>query len=565
MYFQNIPSTLSCLDHIKFLDLGMSCLVDQNTSLIAQNNIFLVESNFKTFFLRIEDEVLNYEIALLKTLKADNLVLKLYKHKVLQGRFAGIYHFVSNQNTLYKRIMNDTMGIYDILSYMQTIIRIVSIIFDGRNPQNEFLKINIMPSNLLIVDEEPYALKLITVIPRVEHSSDILSAPEDTVKTHGVDQKATHVYYLGKVFYFMLFQKYPDINETFFKQFLEVIRTKQIEGNSHESEILLLIRNMLNNSMVDRPGIVEVSERIKNLQQSQTYFLKSIQHNLVWKYQNMKNEIDYEMLRQTVGEDKIEELNSIQNSKLKCNFDTVIQLIQKRSKAVQRIEINHRRYLDELQTQKSSTFVKLNKAILEKYQKMNIYSTFMNQQLVADNYYKDTVGLNHDFEIADLLFTQMGKTHSHGTISAAFQFEYDLKDLISIVYDMLDGSFVNKNRIMVNPNTLKIYQPEEIEEQIQKGTNLEKINDVFLYLLKRDLEHILESQKVSEHNTIQQEAHSTTEGFFTVLSNDWPFLVIFIVSFTLCFVFLSILILKRVRIEVYKRAEFNTYVDLSSS
>ena len=329
MYFKSTPNSLSCFNHVKFMDLGMSCLEDQNEYLVTQKSMYLVESNFQTFFLRIEDNVLNYEISLLKTLKSDNLVLKLIKHKVIQGRFAGIYHFVGNQDTLYNGLMKTDMGIYDKLSYMETIVKMVSTILDGRNPQNPLLRVNILPSNLLMVDEEPYALKLITVLPHSKLAKLVLSAPEDTLKTHGVDGKASHVYLLGKIFYFMFFDHYPTINDQFFVKFLKVIEAEQIQGNTHQTEIFLLIRRMLNNSMVDRPGIMEVLEQIKSLRHGGTYFLKGIHHYMVWKYQNMKNEIDYEMLRQTIGEDKIEELNKNDHSRLNTNVDTLLQLLQK--------------------------------------------------------------------------------------------------------------------------------------------------------------------------------------------------------------------------------------------
>lgn len=564
MYFKSTPNSLSCFNHVKFMDLGMSCLEDQNQYLVTQKSMYLVESNFQTFFLRIEDNVLNYEISLLKTLKSDNLVLKLIKHKVIQGRFAGIYHFVGNQDTLYNGLMKTDMGIYDKLSYMETIVKMVSTILDGRNPQNPLLRVNILPSNLLMVDEEPYALKLITVLPHSKLAKLVLSAPEDTLKTHGVDGKASHVYLLGKIFYFMFFDHYPTINDQFFVKFLKVIEAEQIQGNTHQTEIFLLIRRMLNNSMVDRPGIMEVLEQIKSLRHGGTYFLKGIHHYMVWKYQNMKNEIDYEMLRQTIGEDKIEELNKNDHSRLNTNVDTLLQLLQKKNIMLSRIKkMRDKQKILNGGLINVSKFIDVNNAMIQKRKQFNVYMEFLSQELMSDINIIDKFGMIDDFETSDLLFVSISKPHGHDPLSTAFQFEYDLKDLMEIAREIIEGTFYNSRSILVNAKTLEVFKVAEEGEKVKGVENLEKINDLFLFLLKEDLENILKVEKEKMRSIVMKEEHEPPKGFFVVLSSSWPFLVIFIVSFALIFVFLSILILKRVKIEVFKRCEFNTYVDFS--
>lgn len=567
IYFETAPNMLSCFNHVKFLDLGMSCLEEQNKYLTTQKNLYLVESNFQTFYMRIEDKVTNYEISLMKTLKEDNLVLKLIKHKVVNGRFAGIYHYVGNQQTLYNGIMDQEMTIYDKLGYMEKILKIVSTILDGRNTQNSSLKINILPSNLLMVDEEPYALKLIEVKPTTFIAQQVLITPEDQQNSHVVDQKATHVYFLGKVFYFLFFKKYPVLEDNqFFQNFLQTIQQEQINGDQHLVEIFLLIRRMLNNSMVDRPGLMEVFENIKSMRSSHTYWLLGFQYDFFWTYQNMKNEINYELIRHNVGEDKIAEFDTDDHSKLNSKMKHLLKKMdQRKHNVINRIDKNRKLIRKSSSILNNLVLFNVNKMLEKKIKKLKIYNLFMDQTLQNDVHPNDKFGMLNDFELSDLFFKEMGKTHTHGPLSATFQFEYDLKDLMEIAQEVIKSNFINDNSIYIDVHDLTVYQPETEDDPIipnNQITKYERLNDVFLYLLKNDMENILEVDKIRQHSLELKEDHHEPTGFFEAMTQHWPFIVIFIVSLSLCFFFMGILVLKRVNLKVYHEKDFNTYVDL---
>jgi hypothetical protein len=159
--------------------------------------------------MRIEDNPKTYEYVLERCLKIEGNVLNLLEHKVLHGRFIGIYRFEKNYGLLHDYVQNNKLSNFTIYSYMESLVELTSNVLKGRDRKNKYLIVNLNPRNLLLLSSEINKFKLIRVLPHSKEDLFFVSVPELEAKNKFIDNRSHMKYILGKLFFFLCFKKLP--------------------------------------------------------------------------------------------------------------------------------------------------------------------------------------------------------------------------------------------------------------------------------------------------------------------------------------------------------------------
>ena len=233
-YFTESIISMDCEEHVRFMQLNFTCIQELNESMFMPRDkqMYVVESNFQKYFLRLHDSTQRYELALEKSLKLNGVIINLLQHKVIRGRFAGIYRYEENDGLLDYNIRMDKLSLFDKLNLMLRVSKSLRKILMYRDPKNRFLNINLIPTNILLTKEHKYSFKFISALPLMLREILYSTAPEDSIKKLFVDKKSQHVFCLGKLFYFMIFKSLPVTNVERFVRELDLFieRYKQTAG-----------------------------------------------------------------------------------------------------------------------------------------------------------------------------------------------------------------------------------------------------------------------------------------------------------------------------------------------
>lgn len=223
-YFSESIISMDCEEHVRFMQLNFTCIQELNETMLMPRDkqMYVVESNFQKYFLRLHDSTQRYELALEKSLKLNGVILNLLQHKVIRGRFAGIYRYEENDGLLDYNIRMDKLSLFDKLNLMLRVSKSVRKILMYRDPKNRFLNINLIPTNIMLTKEHKYSFKFISALPLMLREILYSTAPEDSIKKLFVDKKSQHVFCLGKLFYFMIFKSLPVTNIERFVRELDV-------------------------------------------------------------------------------------------------------------------------------------------------------------------------------------------------------------------------------------------------------------------------------------------------------------------------------------------------------
>ena len=255
----------SCEDHIKYMNMKYTCLEDSKQEMFDLSTyMFIVEYNFNKFYMRVQDGILRYDLAIYKTLKRNGLVLNLLEHKVIQMRFIGIYRYEENDGLLDNKILSEDVPQYDKYSYMLSTFKLLKNALRDRDPKNSKLSLNLLPSNFLLTKSDPHSVKLIC--PMAHGFRDIVNStvPEDLEKKSRklIDQKTYHIFLLGKLYYFMCFRDIPIKINHQKRMFLKQYSEEDALVYNIQPEIIALIRIMMNESPVDRPSFDKIEKTL---------------------------------------------------------------------------------------------------------------------------------------------------------------------------------------------------------------------------------------------------------------------------------------------------------------
>ena len=365
-YFSTHLRYLKCHHHVKYMKLNVNCLpADEETLILPRDKyVFTVESNFKKFFLRIDDSPIRYELALEHTMKKTGKILRLLKHKVIKSRFAGIYKFEKNWGVLDYAIMTKMLNPYDKYNYMYQLVRLASQTLKSRDKRNMALNINFSPANILLTKSAKYSIKLITPLHTNLRETIYSSIPEKKGEFEFIDKQKYHVYYLGKLFYFMIFRVFPTSNHStfllklnrfiedqqdrtrsdkfastsvkeFMDDFIEDTNSKyhgktgedfqtdeedlkfqrEISKNT-DMRLIILIRMMMNANPLDRPTLTTVQDTIFQIKNRQMFFVEHVRHFFISIWERMVSELGMEIYEAESLNFEISRLKQERNNKL---------------------------------------------------------------------------------------------------------------------------------------------------------------------------------------------------------------------------------------------------------
>ena len=306
-YFNTNLNGLECLDHLKFLDLNYSCVDNTDEHFPRDMNLYIVEKNFEKYYMRLDDSPVKYEILLEKSLKIEGIVLHLLEHKIIHRRFVGIYKYEKNLGLLDQYIKTQNPSVYSIYTLMHALTQMLLTIMADRDPKNPFLNINILPTNIMIMDSKTNLLKLIRIIPFSQREIMKLSTPETVIVSSFVDKRSYHVFLLGKVFYFLCFKIFPTKTDTSLLNFLADYKEEDIDEGEPviDKRIIYLMRRMLNNSPVDRPPLSEVLDTIDEVKSETTFFLATVKDYMEQLFQKMLSEVEVEKFKNSAKKNNI--------------------------------------------------------------------------------------------------------------------------------------------------------------------------------------------------------------------------------------------------------------------
>jgi hypothetical protein len=127
------------------MKLNYQCVEDKSKKLRVKN-LYLVQKNFQYFYLKVGSQVSLYEIALEKSLKKEKVIVPLLYHKVIDDTFVGIYQYQSNLGTLEDLVIQEELSAYDKISYMKSILEMILLIHQNRDPKINALNLLISPT-----------------------------------------------------------------------------------------------------------------------------------------------------------------------------------------------------------------------------------------------------------------------------------------------------------------------------------------------------------------------------------------------------------------------------------
>ena len=295
-YFSENILNLDCIEHIKFMNINYSCVEDHKEIFPRDTSLFLVEKNFEKYYMRLEDVPVKYEILLEKSLKIEGLVLHLLEHKIIKSRFIGIYRHEPNSGLLDTLIRSRYLDKYQIYTLMHSLAQMIFKILEDRDAKNPLLNINLHPTNVMLVDSRYTSVKLVKVVPSIMREIVSLSVPEQRLWDVFVDKRSKHVYILGKLFYFLCFRVFPKKVSKSMLDFLSNAHDHEGDFN-YDSRIVYMIRNMLNNSPVDRPSLSEVLGIIHDVKSDSSFFFDRAVDYLESVFRAMKSELEMEVFK----------------------------------------------------------------------------------------------------------------------------------------------------------------------------------------------------------------------------------------------------------------------------
>jgi hypothetical protein len=311
-YFKKNSMEISCIDHMKMLGLGFACLNSKSISPEEKNfiqaddirgtistPIFVVTKNKKKYFMVIIDELFDLELAIYQHFKDNNMSIELIEYKIINSRFVGIYSYFTHEDTLRSQVLHGKMTMYEKLYTMKELIKYAMEFFDMFDPRNDLLQLNLLPGNLLLTKESFYKFRLIRFIRGCSRDKKIIHIPEAMDLTNKLNQRSSIVYVLGATFYFILFKKFPAKGNIDNKKLMIDFRKNVGSGESSDiySDLIELIRGMMNTSPVDRPSLEYANNKMTGLESKANTLYYDLEKEINSIIVKMENEIQDEYIQ----------------------------------------------------------------------------------------------------------------------------------------------------------------------------------------------------------------------------------------------------------------------------
>ena len=311
-YFASSSQNFKCVDHLKMLEIGYSCM---DTASMSPEDIgtytpedilgtplqaiHVVSRNGRKYIMKVLDTLYNIELSLLPIFGNDMYSLWLVEYKIIKGRYVGIYSYIEHNNTVYYSLMNNQLSLLDKVVYLERLANLASDFYHYVNPQNGLIQLNLLPSNTLLTKEGFLSLRLINYNIQFQSQEDLLNNPEPHVgPKFPTNQKSRCVYQFGRIIFFYIFGDLPSSSNIDNEP--KIIELKEDLSDSEEIRVkrfmVQVIKPMLSTNPIDRPSLELVSGQIKKaidvLMNPVTWMVMAWKEYRVMIEQEVKNEID---------------------------------------------------------------------------------------------------------------------------------------------------------------------------------------------------------------------------------------------------------------------------------
>ena len=314
-YFSTPAKQFTCVEHIKMLEIGHSCmdrlsmgpeeigseLIDEIEGVIYQS-FYVVNKNNHRYFMKVLDNLYDLEHELEDQFYQDRFSFPLIEYKIIRGRFVGIYSYFKHQHTLYHAVKSNLLTFVQKLATMSNIANICSDIFSRVDPQNSFIKVNFLAGNLVLTQEGYMSFRLINIIRSTKEEREIVVLPEYRNRDFLVNQRPSAVYIMSRIFYFILSgERFPneiDFDDLdYIKSFKEIHKDEEkwSQETFFKQELISLLRTMSNTNPVDRPSIEYVLNMVSKMAKSALTFTEWLEKRSSKLRIDMKLEVTNEI------------------------------------------------------------------------------------------------------------------------------------------------------------------------------------------------------------------------------------------------------------------------------
>lgn len=311
-YFSSSSQNFKCVDHLKMLEIGYSCMdtasmspedigtyTPQDVLGTPLQAIHIVSRNGRKYFMKVLDTLYNVELSLLPLFAADRYSLWLVEYKIIKSRYVGIYSFIENSNTVYYNLINDKLSMLDKVVYLERLAALASDFYHYVNPQNGQIQLNLLPSNTLLTKEGFLSLRLINYNMQFKTQEELVNKPEPHVgPKFPTNQKSRCVYQFGRIIFYYIFGDLPLSSNIDNEP--KVIELKENLSDNEETRVkrfmVQVIKPMLSSNPIDRPSLELVGSQIQKaidvLMNPVTWLIMAWKEYRVMIEQEIKNEID---------------------------------------------------------------------------------------------------------------------------------------------------------------------------------------------------------------------------------------------------------------------------------
>ena len=532
-------NTLNCIDIVKYLKLNYQC-VESSEYKTQIKNIFLVEKNFKFYYLKIRRNITLYELAVEKSLKDENVVIPLFYHKVVHNLFLGIYGYKPNLGTLEDLIKQNNLTVFDRYLYMKSITQLVLLTLQNRNPRNYMFKLNLEINNILVLKNIPYGVSLINVF-NYGSFSDLLERDFRNNSIDGsLDIRNLNILALGRIFHVICFGiGEEDLLENEIIQNLSEYSKKNHEYQI-DPQIIKMIRIMLNQNPIDRPSFEVILNTLEHVIYSYEFLFEKKMEELNYYYFNMRHELEVEYFTSSFRD--VDHDNSlIQDEnysefilKIKSKYPNVEKLKHSEIiKNIPKVKIeeminNIKDFAIKNDLNQNENFGMINdmtRGDFEIFDLKKINYQKIAQQVIPENFYNDFEDLKYmSQEILNPFFQD-------GDLNDKFLY-YDEKYQLYIFSDRFD-----LKRFDLKVNTIDVY---------------------FLFLINELNKNYSEKIELTNNNFQTNKNNKSKWNFLLRIPNTYLFLMIGCQLLT--FIFGVIFFVKNTGLEKYSKTEFSTYI-----
>ena len=557
------PMRYDCQDHIRHLSINYSC-IDSDPHGTRIKNLYLIEKNFEKYFLKIRDQITNYELALEKSLKMKNIVINLLYHKVVNGRYVGIYKFSGHKGTLENAILKNNLTKFEKYNYMKRITSLVMDILKDRDPKSLSLDLNLTPGNILLLKMVSYKIKLIDPLASTQREKDAQHISDEVKNITYVNAKARNVFLLGKLFFFICFGHHPSKGEYSLEK-MEILNNLEENTNRHDFdiEIIKLIRVMLNASSVDRPSLNHVLDTLNSVQNGQGYYFQMLKNYFRTMYIDMFREIHAEnFINNLKNEDDIDQ-EQFSPENLQERFKSFCLKFKKLYSNFPELLVRLRDFYSDL----SEVSIK------------RVYHIIGSIEVFNESNKDNKFGMISHLTRADIFSDDSIKDFQDEiTISENQQIYFDFYlDQLLMGEEIITTGFVLNKRVEIfewRNNLVMILNDEEKKKYMLKS--IAQIQEIFLLSVYEDLQlffdkiennsdlSFLLSESVVDQNDFVHLGYDN-RNFFEYLHESlsqvrWLYVIMFVFSLGLISVFVMSFYLRSLNAGVYKKSDFTSYI-----